>query len=91
MGSDLAGSEYDKFLKGRLAFERYNQIMKNLSTKPLNWTDLKKGLEMDLGESIDGRNFSSLLDTLQKSGLVQGSDKLYSIIDPLLKYSFEKK
>ena len=91
IGSSLARSEYDKFLKGRPAFERYNQIMKNLSIKPLSWTDLKKGLEIDSGESIDGRNFSSLLDTLQKSGFIQGSDKLYSIIDPLLKYSFEKK
>lgn len=90
-GSVLARAEYKKFLKGRVASERYNQIMKNLSIKPLTWTDLKKGLEIDLDESIDDRNFSSLLETLQKSGFIQESEKLYSIIDPLLQYSFENE
>ena len=90
-GSVLARSEFKKFLKGRPASERYNQIMKNLSIKPLSWTDLKKALELDMNESIDGRNFSSLLETLQKSGFIQELKKFYSIVDPLLKFSFERK
>lgn len=88
-GSGLARKEFKKFLKGRVANERYNTIMKNLSIKPLSWTDLKKSVETDLDESIDDRNFSSLLETLQKYGFIQENEKKYSIIDPLLSYSFE--
>lgn len=89
IGSKLARAEFNKFLKGRVAADKYNSIMKNLSIKPLSWTHLKKIVQVDLEEEFYDANFSSLLDTLSKSGFIQESEKLYSIIDPLLKFSFE--
>ena len=88
-GSKLARNEFSKFLKGKIALEKYNVIVKNLSIKPLRWTDLKKVLELDLDITVPDKNFSSLLDTLQKSDFIQKIDKLYCVTDPLLKYSFE--
>ena len=88
-GSVLARSEFDKFLKTRQASERYNFILNGLSIKPLSWTHLKKLVDLELDKPIDDRNFSTLLTSLVKSGFIQEIDEYYSIVDPLLKYSFQ--
>ena len=90
-GSKLARKEFEKFLTGRVASKRYTAILSNLSVKPLSWTNLKKLVNSDLEEYVDGRNFSTLLESLQKSGFIQEDNKLYFVTDPLLKYSFEEK
>lgn len=89
-GSQLARSEFNKFLKSRQAFERYNIIMKGLSIKPMSWKDLSKYLDSETEEKIYDKNFADLLDNLEKSGFVHKIDDNYSIIDPLLEYSFER-
>lgn len=70
-GSILDRAEYEKFLKRCVATKRYDQIMKNLSIKPLSWTVLKKALEIDLNELVYDKNFSRLLETLKKSCFIK--------------------
>lgn len=89
-GSAMARSEFDAFLSNRKAAGRYNAIMGSLGGEHLSWARLKKSLENDTGRNINSRNFASLLNTLQGFGFVEKDGEAYRIIDPMLRYSFER-
>lgn len=90
-GSAMARQEFDGFLAGRRAAGRYSAIMDGLYQEGLGWAQLKKSLENRTGETVNSRNFSTLLETLQKFGFVAKDGGTYRITDPMLRHSFGRR
>lgn len=83
-GAAVAMQELEHFLAGRQqARTRYLTILKLLSTGPLTWSQVKRGLQAELGRRIADNRLSHLLSELQSYSFIEKREGKYAISDPL--------
>ncbi len=84
-GSTLVASEIENFLSNRRpARRRYISILKLLSTRPMRWSELKRGLYAEVGK-VNDKNFTHYIKELISYGfLVKGKEGIYKLADPLI-------
>ncbi len=83
-GAAIAAQEIEHFLAPRQqARTRYLAILKLLTARPLTWSQIKRGLQAELGRRIPDNRLSHLLHELQSYGFIEKREGRYWIPDPL--------
>jgi len=90
----MASDELKNFLHYRLAAsDRYLVILGQLASRgPARWSDLKRGLETEVGRKLSPTVFNQLLGNLAKADFIcKRQDELYEIADPVLALSLRER
>ncbi len=83
-GTSIVRRELENFLSiRRQARRRYLTIIK-LLREPLSWSEIKRGLELELGMKIHQQQISRYLRELVDYGFLEKHENLYKLADPLL-------
>lgn len=89
-GSKLIKEELENFLSiRRVARIRYLTILR-LLLKPLRWSEIKRGLQLEIGKKIADNILSRYLKELQDYGFIEKVDSKYMLTDPLISFALEK-
>jgi hypothetical protein len=90
----MASDELKNFLHYRAtARGRYRIILAQLATRgPAHWSDLKRGLETEVGRKLSPTVFNQLLGNMAKADFIRKrQDELYEIADPALALALRKR
>ena len=84
-GSQLVKKELENFLAIRqVARTRYLTILK-LLTRPLKWSEIKRGLQIELGQKIADNRLTNYLKELYNYGFIEKTREKYHLADPLIR------
>jgi hypothetical protein len=90
----MASDELKNFLHYRVAArDRYRAILAQLASRgPARWSDLKRGLETEVGRKLSPTVFNQLLGKLAKADFIRKrQDELYEIADPVVALSLRER
>ena len=90
----MASDELRNFLDYRAAArDRYRAILAQLASRgPAHWSELRRGLETEVGRKLSPTVFNQLLGNLARADFIRKrQDELYEIADPVLALSLRER
>ena len=84
--SKIVINEFCNFINA-MGSKRYIEMVRAVSSEGATWSQIKRYLELRLGVKIYDSELSRLLKNLIDNGYIEKTDELYTIPDPILKYS----
>jgi AAA+ ATPase superfamily predicted ATPase len=88
----ITSAEFKEFLKNKQeAKSRYEIIMYGLSERNMQWTEIKRFLEIETGTNISDGRLYEYLKNLMNYSFIEEKEGQYFIPDPVMKEAFKQE